>query len=69
MRRVKTSKHLLSGMNIKKASILSDFILAYDKAVRFYICYLWNNKVIHRSEIKNSILEIKLLKMAREQDQ
>jgi hypothetical protein len=53
MRRVKTSKHLLSGMNIKKASILSDFILAYDKAVRFYICYLWNNKVIHRSEIKD----------------
>ena len=53
MQKVKTSKHSLLYANVGKADILGIFLSDYGKAVRFYINYLWNNKVAYKKKIKN----------------
>lgn len=55
MKKIKISKHNLNHLNFNKKQILKDFILNYQKAVAFYVNYLWNNKLI----INNKILDIK----------
>lgn len=58
--RVKTSKHKILNLNYNKNIKLKQFIFDYDLAVKFYINYLWNNKVSFGSkilDIKNNKLD------------
>ena len=46
MKKIKTSKHSLSELNIGKKNKLKEFISDYQNAVNYYVNYLWNNKVV-----------------------
>ena len=43
MKKIKTSKHSLSELNIGKKNKLKEFISDYQNAVNYYVNYLWNN--------------------------
>jgi transposase len=45
MKKIKTSKHNISDLNFGKKKLLQSFINEYQNAVRYYVDYLWNNKL------------------------
>jgi transposase len=45
MKKIKTSKHNISDLNFGKNKLLQSFIKEYKNAVRYYVNYLWNNKI------------------------
>lgn len=61
MKKIKTSKHNLSELNIGKKNKLKEFINDYQAAVKYYVDYLWNNKIIISNDrcldIKNDKLD------------
>ena len=54
-----TSKHSLSELNSGKLSLIQKFLSEYQKAVLFYVDYLFNNKIIWYSNNNCRILNIK----------
>src|ERR1700690_244453 len=58
--KIKTSVcPLISKINSGKKSVLSDFLSEYDRAVRFYINYLWNNRIEYGKKDKPIIFDRK----------
>jgi transposase len=45
MKKIKTSKHLIQDLNSKKKEKLSIFLNEYEKAVKFYVDYLFHNEI------------------------
>jgi transposase len=65
MKLVKTTSHLLLNINNGKNTLLKEFIAEYDKATRYFIDYLWNNKITfsYEKKIKDSELTETLIKV------
>jgi transposase len=59
---IKASTHLVSNQNTGKISLYNEFLCEYDFAVRFFIDYLWNNRISYfsgKSKEIEHILDIK----------
>jgi len=52
--KVKSSKHLIPKLNKHRSDALNLFMVDYDKAVRFYIDYLFDTELIWFSKDKNN---------------
>lgn len=59
MKKIKTSTHRIIDLNLGKDSSLSEFISDYRLAVKFYVNYLWNNKIITDVKDSKRIFDIK----------
>ena len=52
---IRTSQHSLKATNKCKGQELNKFIYAYREAVKFYVGFLWNNKI----KFHNTVLDVK----------
>lgn len=60
MKKIKTSKHKIDNLNLGKKKALLSFIKEYKNAVRYYVDYLWNNKIVISNDRYLDIISDKL---------